>query len=583
MVDHGQLRTPVPSDHIFKCGIYTRVSTDEGLAQELNSLDVQREACCAFVRSQVHEGWMLSPERYDDAAFSGGNMKRPALQRILADVSSGAINIIVVYKIDRLTRSLADFAKIVEALDAAGASFASITQAFNTSTSMGRLTLNVLLSFAQFERELGSERVRDKIAASKARGMWTGGTVPLGYDLVDHKLVPNVAEAALVRQIMETYLECGSVPSLLATLEAEGVTTKRHVSSAGQASGGIVFRSGAIRHLLRNETYLGRTKHREKSYPGQHVAIVDEELWARVQALTASNTVRRRCGLNHRHPSLLAGLLHDQLGRRMTPSHTLKGKRKYHYYASNNATMRLLDERGEHPPVWRIPAADIESRVRRTLVDLIGDPRNLIGKLAEDPLSAERVQTCISSSRVLASAIAAMNNAALRSLLLDLDVRLIVHDDHLELSCKNQSLRRMLVCDSPEDASSSAARLTMSVPVSLRKRGHGLRIILLPGGRRPDQSLVKLMVRSWAARAQLFGVANKSGPAGCNQWRKIRLARLSYLAPDIVIAILNAEQPEEVTSARLRHMRFLPVSWSEQRRLLGFPPLAEADEGDNTN
>jgi hypothetical protein len=267
----------------------------------------------------------------------------------------------------------------------------------------------------------------------------------------------------------------------------------------------------------------------------------------------------------------------------MTPSHTLKGKRKYHYYASNNATMRLADERGEHPPVWRIPAADIESRVRRTLIELIGDPRKLLGKPPGDPLSAERAQICIANSRVLASTIPAMNHAALRSLLLDLDVRLIVHDDHLELSCKSHSLRRMLVCDLPQDASSTAARLTMSVPVSLRKRGHGLRLVLLPGGRRPDQSLVKLMVQSWAARAELFGVANKSGPGSCNQRRKIRLARLSYLAPYIVIAILNGEQPEGVTSAGLRQMRSVPVSWSEQRRLLGFPALAEADQGDNTN
>jgi DNA invertase Pin-like site-specific DNA recombinase len=579
MVDQRQLRTPAAADHKVKCGIYTRVSTDEGLGQELNSLDVQWEACCAFVRSQVHEGWILSPDRYDDPAFSGGNMKRPALQRILADVSSGAIDIIVVYKIDRLTRSLTDFAKIVETLDAASASFVSITQAFNTSTSMGRLTLNVLLSFAQFERELGSERVRDKIAASKARGMWTGGTVPLGYDLVNHKLVPNAAEAAVVRQIMETYLECGSVPALLATLEAEGVRTKKHVSAAGQASGGIVFRSGAIRHLLRNETYLGRTKHRDKSYPGQHEAIIDEELWARVQALTASNTVRRRCGMNARHSSLLAGLIHDQLGRRMTPSHTLKGKRPYLYYASNNATMPQSATGGGQPPVWRIPAAEVESSARRTLAQMISEPGNLLTKLWGDWLSAERAQTCISQAQQLASTIPGMSNAALRKLLLELDVRVIVHDDHLELSCNSQSLRQMLVSDFADDSASIGGRLTILVSVSLKKRGHGLCLVIVPGSGRPNQSLVKLMVQARAAQARLFREADLPGANAYNRRPTMRLARLSYLAPDIVMAILNGEQPEELTSSWLRHMVRLPVSWVEQRRLLGFPAASATDHG----
>jgi DNA invertase Pin-like site-specific DNA recombinase len=299
-----------------RCAIYTRKSTEEGLDQEFNSLDAQYEACTAYVTSQRHEGWTLNRERYDDGGFSGGNMDRPALKRLLGDVEAGRVDTILVYKVDRLTRALSDFAKIVDVLDARGASFVSITQAFNTTTSMGRLTLNVLLSFAQFEREVISERVRDKIAASRKKGMWMGGSVPLGYDLQDRKLVVNEAEAETVRHIMRRYTElrCGRL--LLAELKEKGVLTKQRPER-----GGGQFQRGSLFYLLNNRTYLGEVQHRGTFYPGEHERIVGQQLWEAVQTALADSRTSERRRATCKSPSLLVGLVFDELGRRMQPSH----------------------------------------------------------------------------------------------------------------------------------------------------------------------------------------------------------------------------------------------------------------------
>ena len=257
-----------------RCAIYTRKSTEEGLEQAFNSLDAQREACAAYIASQRHEGWVPTPELYDDGGFSGGNMERPGLKQLMADVQAGKVDVIVVYKVDRLTRALSDFAKIVEVLDARGASFVSVTQSFNTTTSMGRLTLNVLLSFAQFEREVTGERIRDKVAASKKKGIWMGGPVPLGYDVRDRKLVVNEAEAATVRHVFERYRNVGNARELLIELDEAGVHTKATVTKSGLGRGGITFARGSLLHLLGNRVYIGETKHRDAHYPGEHDAIV---------------------------------------------------------------------------------------------------------------------------------------------------------------------------------------------------------------------------------------------------------------------------------------------------------------------
>lgn len=277
----------------IRCAIYTRKSSEEGLEQSFNSLDAQREACQAYILSQRQEGWRAIDARYDDGGYSGGSMERPGLKRLLADIEARKVDTVVVYKVDRLTRSLADFAKMVEAFDARGVSFVSVTQQFNTTSSMGRLTLNVLLSFAQFEREVTGERIRDKIAASKRKGMWMGGMVPLGYDLKDHHLIINKQEAEHVREIFRLYLELGCVKKLKAQLDRRGVKSKIRISRSNRSTGGTAYSRGALYKILQNRIYLGEIPHKEQSYPGEHSAIVDRELWERVRKLMSENVHSR--------------------------------------------------------------------------------------------------------------------------------------------------------------------------------------------------------------------------------------------------------------------------------------------------
>jgi site-specific DNA recombinase len=348
------------SSQIFRCAIYTRKSSEDGLEQEFNSLDAQREACEAYVTSQRHAGWIALPDMYDDGGLSGGTMERPALQRLLADIRAGKIQIIVVYKVDRLTRSLADFAKIVDVLDAHGASFVSVTQQFNTTTSMGRLTLNMLLSFAQFEREIAGERIRDKIAASKAKGMWMGGNVPLGYDVKDRKLVVNETEASTVRMIFRRYAELGSVALLKAELDRVGIVSKRREGAGGALSGGQRFSRGALYLMLQNRLYCGEVAHKGQIYPGQHAAIIESELWQLVQEKLAENRQKRSLAVGAEAPSLLAGLVIDSDGNRMTPTHATKRGRRYRYYVSASL---LASDRPQGHGGMRAPAGDIEGLV----------------------------------------------------------------------------------------------------------------------------------------------------------------------------------------------------------------------------
>jgi site-specific DNA recombinase len=326
----------------FRCAVYTRKSSEEGLEQEFNSLDAQREACEAYIVSQKHEGWTALAARYDDGAYSGGTMERPALQRLLEDIRARKIEVVVVYKVDRLTRSLADFAKIVEIFDAQGVSFVSVTQAFNTTSSMGRLTLNVLLSFAQFEREVTGERIRDKIAASKKKGMWMGGQPALGYDVRERKLVVNEPEAATVRAIFRRYLELGSVRALRDDLAVRGIVSKRRAAVDGSPYGGQRFSRGALYLMLKNPVYRGQIVHKDKTFPGEHSEIVDEELWLRVQNRLEEHRVERRDGDSAIEPSVLAGLVYDACSEPMTPTHAVKIMAYSLSGSSANALKRLF-------------------------------------------------------------------------------------------------------------------------------------------------------------------------------------------------------------------------------------------------
>jgi DNA invertase Pin-like site-specific DNA recombinase len=346
----------------LRCAIYTRKSSEEGLDMEFNSLDAQREACEAYVASQKAEGWTALRERYDDGGFSGGTLERPALQQVLADVEAGLVDVIVVYKIDRLSRSLMDFARLVEAFDRNQVTFVSVTQAFNTTTSMGRLTLNILLSFAQFEREVIGERIRDKFAASRKRGMWMGGFVPLGYDVLDRKLVINEAEAATVRHVFQRFVELGSATLLTRELVAQGTVSKR----------GRLIDKGFLYKLFRNRVYIGDAVHKGTSYPGEHQAIIDKDLWDEVHAILQESPRSRAAKSRCDTPALLKGLMFTETGVAMTPTATRKGSKAYRYYTSMDA----IQNRGEEgrDGFVRLNAGMVEGAVLQELRKLLRTP-----------------------------------------------------------------------------------------------------------------------------------------------------------------------------------------------------------------
>ncbi|HWZ69398.1 MAG TPA: recombinase family protein, partial [Stellaceae bacterium] len=385
-----------------RCAIYTRKSSEEGLEQEFNSLQAQSEACEAYIRSQRHEGWTLARTRYDDGGFSGGNTERPALQRLLADIRGGRIDIIVVYKVDRLTRSLADFARLVEIFDAQGVSFVSVTQQFNTTSSMGRLTLNVLLSFAQFEREVTGERIRDKIAASKKKGMWMGGNVPLGYDASERTLIVNPYEAETVRRIFALYIELGSVRRVKEEADRLWLSTKRSATASGTERGGRSFSRGHIYNLLSNPIYIGEIAHKGQLYPGQHSALIDTETWTAVRDQIATNTTSHRRRADAAEPSLLVGVLVDARGERFTPSHAVKRGRRYRYYVS----AALITEAGtDRAHGWRLQAQEIEDAVIRVLTNALTSPAMLLEHLGTGCIASDQTRKMLDRATRLAAAL----------------------------------------------------------------------------------------------------------------------------------------------------------------------------------
>jgi len=553
---------------IRRCAIYTRKSTDEGLDQEFNSLDAQREACAAYVMSQRHEGWILLPDYYDDGGYSGGNMDRPGLKQLLAEVEAGRVDVIVVYKVDRLTRSLADFAKIVEVLDAASASFVSITQAFNTTTSMGRLTLNVLLSFAQFEREVISERVRDKVAASKRKGMWMGGRVPLGYDAIDRKLVVNEQEAETVRHIMQRYTEVGTVPALCEVLRRENIRTKVQPWTVGSRQGGGYFTRGALYHLLSNRLYRGEIAYRGEIYPGEHDAIVTQELWDTVHARLRDNGVERPDGIAQQ-PSMLAGMISDEAGRRLTPSHACKSSRRYRYYVTPE------DEADTSKRPFRLPAGDLERAVldgvRATL-----DPAGLIDKLeAQQYMPKDMGRLVKAVTQLRASMDSAKPSSRIR-LLKAIGLNVLVGDAGITATINlNRLMGELGIHQQPSDEPVTH-EATIDVPVRsvLVRRGKEDRLGIAPAdldSQQRDPALVTLVLKALDARRLLLGEGSAGLiDAGFHQRYVERLARLGFLAPDIISAILKGRQPKALTARKLLRAPNLPISWNEQRRILGF-------------
>lgn len=540
----------------LRCGVYTRKSTEDGLEQEFNSLDAQREACEAYILSQRHEGWTLVPNRYDDGGFSGGNMERPGLKSLIADVEAALVDVIVVYKVDRLTRSLADFAKIVERLDAKEASFVSVTQAFNTTTSMGRLTLNVLLSFAQFEREVTGERIRDKIAASKKKGLWMGGPVPLGYQVVDRKLVPVPEEAERVRYILQCYLESFSAPRLLLRLSREGILTKVQNRTSGPHRGGIPFARGSLFYLLKNPVYIGKIVHRGNVYDGEHEPIVDDALWNAVQGRLKEKAPPRKRKYNDHQPTLLKGLLVDPYGRQIVGTYSSKSKRRYAYYETRKDLARPSD-----PPSTRIRRALLEQHIIRHLTDLLSDEHAL--RRLSQQVEAEILRALFAKARVLAAQLGELSEAedALHSLL----AIVRMHSGDMELVVKPSALG---LDDQP--------CWTLQVPLPSRPpfREAKLRIDAAESGSAPDGQLVKLVAEALEVRRliitnshlSLNQLALKEGR--CRK-QMAKLLRLSWISPRVVEAITSGAQPKSTNRTQLLEAE-LPLHWAEQEWMLGF-------------
>ena len=556
-------------DRKLRCAVYTRKSTEDGLEQEFNSLDAQYEACAAYALSQQHEGWALVRDRYDDGGFSGGNMERPGLKRLLADIEAGKIDIVLLYKIDRLTRSLTDFSKIVEVMDKAGASFVSITQSFNTTTSMGRLTLNMLLSFAQFEREVTGERIRDKIAASKKKGMWMGGPVPLGYEVKDRKLIANEQEAEQVRHIMRRYLTLGSVPALADELNAEGYRTKVQRRASGPHKGGCIFRRGTLYHLLSNRIYRGMIVHKGKAYEGEHEPIVDEGLWQQVRAKLADNACGSSRRKRNQYPSLLVGRVFDGEGRTMTSSHAQRSKKRYRYYVTR-------PDEVDGNPAWRVNAHDLERLVCDRLAQEITEPTLPQTLSQSDGLDARLLEQALAKADLLSANLRSgtgSKNAELIEALVD---RINLTEADITVQLNRTGLMDAL--NLPE-CPNEAPPISICIPAVKVRRGHQLRLII-PGentARRTtaqrDPKLIALIAEAMTARKLIEDNAERSIASIAEENGRCRtrlgnLVRISCLAPDIVQSIVEGRQPPSL-SAKMLTKTPLPLDWIEQRKTLG--------------
>lgn len=555
-----------------RCAIYTRKSTEEGLEQDFNSLDAQREACAAYILSQKHEGWAELSERYDDGGFSGGSMDRPGLRRLLEDVRGGRIDVIVVYKVDRLTRSLSDFAKMVDVFDSAGVSFVSVTQAFNTTSSMGRLTLNVLLSFAQFEREVTAERIRDKVAASKRKGMWMGGAVPLGYDVKDKALVMNQGEAEAVRTIFAEYLAAGAVRQLSARLDKLGVVSKRRTDRHGRASGGKALSRGALYNILRNPIYIGKVRHKEDLHDGLHEAIVDDATWEQVQAQLSDHGGKKIGAVRRSTKRPLDGVLFDSNGRAMRTTYASKSvgregmslTKRYWYYTSRRSGAE------DRNCVERLPATEIERLVLSGLDGHLSDKTWLAdqARLAErgGTLVADILQAAEAWRAVLATGDSDTSAKTVGSLIDRIDAQ----KERLRIRI---NLHALLYLDQP----CVPIPATFDVLFQKRQNGRAKPIVIAPNDApQPDPDLIALLAdaRRWA-RELLDGKASSiqqiTEREGLRSGSVSRILPLAWLAPDISTAILEGRQPSHLSTKALRDLPELPLDWVMQREILGFP------------
>jgi len=533
---------------ILHCAIYTRKSSEEGLDQDFNSLHAQREACESYIASQKHEGWHVVKTHYDDGGFSGGNIERPALKQLLEDIDAGKVNAVVVYKVDRLTRSLTDFAKIIERFDKHTVSFVSITQQFNTTSSMGRLTLNVLLSFAQFEREVTSERIRDKIAASKKKGMWMGGFIPLGYDLKDRKLLINTSEAKNVQYIYRRYLERGCVRLLKEDLDKNGIYSK-----VRGEKGGCSFARGMLYKMLSNPIYIGQIRHKGTCHSGQHKAIIDQELWEQVQQHMASKSIEHKT--YHMVSFPLSNKLFDISGERLISVYANKKGRRYRYYISQGLS---ADPKDSSSSGWRLPGQEIEQVIAHAASEILLDDNAIIEALQEAGIAAHHIPAALNAAKKIQQDSTGLINRFIQ--------RVDLRQDGIRLTLSLASLL------SPE----VDLNIIRDVPMRMKRRGVEIRLIINGTGPvRVDQTLLKTIVcaHKWfndLATGRVKNMAEITSREGVDKSYVSRVVNLAFLAPDITESIIGGHQPADLSAEKLIRRIDLPLDWAQQRHLLGF-------------
>ena len=562
-----------------RCAVYTRKSHEEGLDMEFNSIDAQRESGLAFIESQRREGWIGLDDRYDDPAYTGGNMDRPGLQRLLRDVEDGKVDCIVVYKIDRLTRSLADFAKMIEIFDAHEVSFVSVTQQFNTTTSMGRLTLNILLSFAQFEREMTSERIRDKFLASRKKGMWMGGSIPLGYNIVDKKLVINKPEAEVVGFIFKRFTQLGSTKFLVRELNKRGNTTKKRILKNGRAQGGLPFNKGSLYKILNNCTYIGKVEHKGIVYPGVHDAIIDQRLWDNVHKILEKNYKGRGNHTRLCTPALLKGILSTKDGYAMTPTHNRKEGRLYRYYVSSKAAKHSYEECS----IRQIPAGEIEEIVLNQVQQILRTPEMIMKTQTALGNNVDEKQI-INGLRLLDPVWAELfptEQARIIKLLIE---KVIVDVDGLDFYIRLNGLASLAaeVDDnivSPNQDNNEIS-FHIHVPVSLKRRDGRKTIVVPQDGeftptqvQKPITGLQKLLVQAhrwqgWMDSGKHRSATTIAQKENVDPRYVQRVLRYALLAPDIIEAILYDQIPDGLAARNITNAA-IPFDWTEQRVMFG--------------
>ena len=561
---------PPRKEQALRCAIYTRKSSEEGLEQEFNSLHAQREACEAFIKSQAGEGWRLVKTAYDDGGLSGATMERPALKQLLADIGEGLVDVVVVYKVDRLTRSLSDFARMVEIFDGHQVSFVAVTQQFNTTTSMGRLTLNVLLSFAQFEREVTGERIRDKIAASKRKGMWMGGLVPLGYEVRERQLAIIESEAVTVRHIFQRYCALGNVRLLKQQLDRDGLRSKLRIANNGSRCGEKSFARGALYTLLRNPIYIGEVRHKGARYPGRHQPIIERSVWDQTQALLRLHTVRSDGQPRGAMPSPLIGKLFDDHGERLTPSHAVKGNRRYRYYVSRSL-MKGATRKPEQG--WRVPALEIERNLAAAIARILDERTAIVADVDAAGLDTDDITSIFAAAKEWSSRLRseAESSTALKALV----DRAELHHNGIRLSIRLP----LSTSGNPAASAPTHMSLTRQIPLQVRRRGVEMRLVIGAGSAsspRIDSAILKAAARAqrWfddLVSGRVASMAAIGQREGVGKRYVSRMIRLAFLAPAIVESIAAGRQPPELTAQFLSTGRGdLPLSWQAQEKLLGF-------------